>query len=168
MELVLKPDSSDRPANDDWQIWPEQTQDTLPEDGYWLWPFSLWQTRREELIARAHPALWLNVDDDPAELAEQDFDRIVLIGIHFQQFADGRGLSLAVELRNKRQYRGELRALGYVLPDMLDYMRRCGFDSMLLRKPEDFAIAQQNLAVMDDYYQGSVIQPQPLFRRVVR
>ena len=55
-------------------------------------------------------------------------DRLQLIEISFPRFRDGRGFSSARILR-EAGYKGELRAEGDVLIDLLFFMRRCGFDS---------------------------------------
>ena len=90
------------------------------------------------------------------------------IAIEFPAFNDGRGLSLAVLLRTRYGYTGELRATGAVHEDIMHYMSRCGFDAFEL---PDERNAQTALALMEPYsglYQGSVSQPEPAFRRVNR
>lgn len=172
MGPVLRLAAPEQVVADSWQIFRDstaiETGDALPIDGDWLWPIALWRTQSETLKRLPNTGLYLEVDDEPDQLDHNAFDDMALIGINFDVFSDGRGLSSAVLLRNKLGYQGELRALGDVLPDMLDYLRRCGFDSCLLRKSEELQAAQRNLAVLDSYYQGSVIEPRPLFRRVSR
>lgn len=100
-----------------------------------------------------------------------------LIAINFPAFSDGRGLSLAVLLRTRFNYTGELRAVGDVHPDVIHYMKRCGFDTFQM--PEGRALppaandpagarADNTLAPHSDYYQASVLHPQPAYRRVRR
>lgn len=111
--------------------------------------------------------IWLEGDaelDDVVAL----LDRVALIAIHFPAFNDGRGLSLAVLLRTRFAYHGELRAIGDVHTDILHYLRRCGFDSYLLPDGRDPATALSALDSLTDFYQGSVAQPLPAFRRVER
>jgi len=111
--------------------------------------------------------IWLAGDaelDDVIDL----IDRLALIAIHFPAFNDGRGLSLAVLLRTRFGYTGELRAIGDVHTDILHYLRRCGFDSYLLPDGRDPATALTALDSLTDFYQGSVVQPLPAFRRVAR
>ena len=52
-----------------------------------------------------------------------------LVALAFDKFADGRSFSYARILRDRRQFRGELRAIGDVLIDEIPLMLRCGFDS---------------------------------------
>jgi len=120
------------------------------------------------LFADGHEiGIWLEGD------AELDgvvplLDRVSMIAIHFPAFNDGRGLSLAVLLRTRFGYTAELRAIGDVHTDILHYLRRCGFDSYLLPDGRDPAIALTALDSLTDFYQGSVVQPLPAFRRIAR
>ncbi|MEJ2087843.1 MAG: DUF934 domain-containing protein [Gammaproteobacteria bacterium] len=111
--------------------------------------------------------LLLHVDDEP----EPHFAQAPLIAIDFPAFNDGRGLSLAVLLRTRFGFSGELRAVGDVHPDIIHYMKRCGFDTFQM--PEDrrlppAAAGRSTLAPYSDYYQASVHNPQPAYRRVRR
>ena len=78
---------------------------------------------------------------DPAELAGRLPD-IALIRVDFPSSADGRGFSIARQLR-LMGYRGRLRARGHVLADQYAMARRCGFDeveiddALAARQPED-------------------------------
>jgi uncharacterized protein (DUF934 family) len=94
--------------------------------------------------------------------------RVSLIAIEFPAFNDGRGLSLAVLLRTRCQFRGELRAIGDVHTDLMHYLHRCGFDSCLLPDGRNPQTALRALLSLSDFYQGSVRQPLPAFRRVER
>jgi len=111
--------------------------------------------------------VWLPGDAEPDEIVGL-LNRIKLIAIRFPAFNDGRGLSLAVLLRNRYGFTGELRAIGEVHEDLLHYMRRCGFNSFQLPDGRDPAVALAALRSLSDFYQGSVIDPRPAFRRVAR
>ena len=111
--------------------------------------------------------VWLAGDAEPEDL-RPILDRIALIAIRFTSLNDGRGLSIAVLLRTRLEYRGELRAIGAVHEDVLHYMRRCGFDSYQLPDGRDAAVAIAALGPYSEYYQGSVVEPQPAFRRITR
>lgn len=73
-------------------------------------------------------ALDLPADARPHEIAA-DFDRLALIRIRFESFADGRGLTLARQLR-RLGYRGRLRAAGHVIADQYPMARASGFDEI--------------------------------------
>lgn len=137
-------------------------------DGDLIVPMSLWLSQRDALSERdGEVAVWIDADDEPEQLA-QDVSRFKLIAVNFPTFADGTGLSTAVLLRTRFGYKGELRAIGDVRRDWLSYMRRCGFDSYLLPTQDAASRAVGSLVVMSDYYQGSVVEPSPLFRRKLR
>lgn len=78
---------------------------------------------------------------DPAELSGRLPD-ITLIRVDFPSAADGRGFSIARQLR-LMGYRGRLRARGHVLADQYTMARRCGFDEIEIaddlaaRQPQD-------------------------------
>lgn len=110
--------------------------------------------------------LLLSVDAEPSE----DFARAPVIAVDFPVFNDGRGLSLAVLLRTRYEFTGELRAVGDVHPDMLHYLRRCGFDTFLMPEGRKAPLAADShtVAPYSDYYQASVIEPNPVYRRIRR
>ena len=55
--------------------------------------------------------------------------RFALIALVFPKFSDGRSYSAARLLRERLGFKGELRAVGDVLHDQIQLMRRCGIDS---------------------------------------
>ena len=66
--------------------------------------------------------------------------RLALISIAFPAFGDGRGFSIAHQLRRKG-YRGRLRATGPLIADQFAFALQCGFDevdvpeALLARQP---------------------------------
>lgn len=83
----------------------------------------------------------LTSDIDLAEWLDR-LDGIDLIRIDFTSFADGRGFTLAQQLR-LAGYTGRLRARGHVIADQYAMARRAGFDeveidaALAARQPED-------------------------------
>ena len=122
-------------------------------------PLNIWREESDD-------GLWLRVD---AELDER-FCNAPLIAIDFPAFTDGRGLSLAVLLRTRFAYKGELRAVGDVHPELLYYLSRCGFDSFLLPDSRSGQMGAQMIdstfAPYSDYYQASVLEPDPHSKRI--
>ena len=106
----------------------------------------------------------LAVDQD----IEERFLSAQRIAIDFPAFNDGRGLSLAVLLRSRHGYAGDIVATGDVHEDMLHYLRRCGFTSFLIPDERNLETARSTLAPYSDYYQASVVEPEPAFRRIGR
>ena len=71
----------------------------------------------------------------PALRVEQlatDLARLDLIALQFTGPSEGRGYSQARQLRERWQFSGELRAMGFVRRDQLFFMARCGFNSFEL------------------------------------
>ena len=58
------------------------------------------------------------------------------IAIRFPAFGDGRGISLAVLLRERHGFKGEIRAVGYLIPDLAQFLLRSGFDTAEIADPE--------------------------------
>lgn len=109
----------------------------------------------------------LAVQLEPGQAPSPLFDclaDIPLVAIHFPLFTDGRGFSYGRELR-EHGFTGELRACGHILPDQMTYLRRCGFDAFQLADESRLETALASLADFDEYYQASIDQPLPLFRR---
>lgn len=77
------------------------------------------------------PALAVDVPSDVADLSELrgHLQGLRLIRVEFPSSADGRGFSIASELR-RMGYEGRLRAHGHVLADQYAMARRVGFDEV--------------------------------------
>ncbi len=100
-------------------------------------------------------ALDLPSDTDPARLPS--LTKAPLIRIDFPKSADGRGFTLAAQLR-RLGYGGRLRARGHVLADQYAMARRSGFDEVEIdaaladRQPEDQWLRRANWR--DHHYQA--------------
>ncbi len=106
---------------------------------------------------------WPN--DADVEALEADLPRVALIALQFPKWTDGRAYSQARLLRARLRYRGELRATGEVLVDMLPLLQRTGFDAVQLRADQSLDSAQRALRFFAGHYQGDVHETRPLFRR---
>ena len=111
-------------------------------------PLPVWQAQRDTLLTRLPDiGVWLASDERPEELAA-DVAQLPVIGVDFPKFTDGRGYSIAFNLRARLGFRGELRAIGDVLRDQLYFLQRCGFDSFALRADQP---PEEALAAFHDY-----------------
>ena len=88
-----------------------------------------WSDQREVLIQSNRPLGLLVKPDDAIDDIASDLDRFVVVALEFPAFTDGRAYSQARLVRERHGYRGELRAVGNVLRDQLQFMQRCGFDA---------------------------------------
>lgn len=145
-----------------------ESPDTATIDaGRWIVPLSVWRAQ-PGLQQREDLAVWLDGQDDPADLAPF-LAQLPLVAVRFPKFADGRGYSIATLLRSRYGHAGELRAIGEVLRDQFDYLTRCGFDAL---QPAEgrYTDAQlqatvESLSVFSEPYQASAAIAAPLFRR---
>ena len=135
----------------------------LPEATPVIVPLALWTAARAVLIARGDAGVWLAPADDPATIAS-DVKLIPVIAIDFPKFTDGRGYSIARLLRDRYDYRGELRAIGDVQHDQLYYLREVGFDAFALRDDKDAEDALRGFRDFRDGYQSTAVRT-PWFRR---
>ena len=80
--------------------------------------------------------LGLRLDPGVAvEAIAPHLDRIALVAIAFPKFTDGRGYSMGWLLRRRLGFKGEMRAVGDVLFDEMQFMVRCGFDAFEITDP---------------------------------
>ncbi|MGP4843157.1 DUF934 domain-containing protein [Marinobacter sp. 1Y8] len=133
-------------------------------DGPALLPVAVWDENQDAFAGRNDIGVWFDSHDEP-ETISSDLTHLPLIAVNFPKFTDGRGYSIARLLRERHGYTGELRAVGDVLLDQLFYMKRCGFDSYVLRADKDINKADSCLNVFSNAYQAAVDVKEPLFRR---
>jgi len=98
-------------------------------------------------------ALYLTVDASP-ETNDFPLDQLDAIFIEFAGFNDGRGYSFAALLR-RQGFQGELRAVGDIFKDVLNYMKRSGFDSFVVKEGKDVEEAAAGLQDFTHPYQAS-------------
>ncbi len=91
-----------------------------------------------------------------------DLDELSLIALAFPKFGDGRSFSKAAMLRGQHGFRGEIRAMGDVLWDQLQLMRRCGFDAFAIdNEPTLRALEAGKKPFMDEFYQPGLSGEKP-------
>ena len=71
----------------------------------------------------------LSGDADWRDVANDVRDAIQ-VDVRFGKFSDGRGFTLATQLRTRLGYNGRLRAVGDLIPDQAQFLRRVGFDAI--------------------------------------
>ena len=137
-----------RIVDDDWSYATAAGDATAPL----ILSFAQWQNEREFLSARGGR---LGVILQPAhrvELLASDISGFTLIGAEFSGPGEGRGYSQARLLREQYNFRGELRATGYVRRDQIFLMARCGFNSFEL-PDADLEAARAALSTFSRAYQ---------------
>jgi uncharacterized protein (DUF934 family) len=116
---------------------------------------------READAATLPDRIGLSIGNDiDAEIIASWFDRVDVIAIAFPSFADGRGFSVARQLR-QIGYRGTIRATGRLIADQYAHARRVGFDEVAIsediaaRQPEDQWITRAGWR--DHFYQKRLL-----------
>ncbi|MDN5541991.1 MAG: DUF934 domain-containing protein [Acinetobacter sp.] len=107
-------------------------------------------------------ALLVTVDASP-ETHEFPLDQLDAIFIDFAGFNDGRGYSFAALLR-RQGFEGELRATGDVFKDVLNYMKRSGFDTFVIKEGKDILEAAAGLNDFRNPYQASTAVAQASYQ----
>jgi uncharacterized protein (DUF934 family) len=158
-------------VNDDWTILrlaegetPETV--TVPA-GKFIVPLTVWEAQRTALQKRADIGVWIASHERP-EVLKEDVAKLPVIAVDFPKFSDGRGYSIAYNLRARLGFTGELRAIGDVLRDQMFYMQRVGFNAFATREDRSIHDAVKSLSDFSEAYQTAWDQKSPLFRRVER
>ena len=156
---------------DDWNVLRLQENETAENvtvaAGKVIVPLKVWQAQRETLQQRNDIGVWFASDERP-EALQGDIEKFTVIAVDFPKFSDGRGYSIAYNLRARLGYTGELRAIGDVLRDQLFYLQRVGFDAFAPRPDRSIEDALKGFSDFSEVYQISIDQKLPLFRRAQR
>jgi uncharacterized protein (DUF934 family) len=136
----------------------------LPEAGKPIVTLVRYRAGIDALHAR-YPALGVRVPSDTLAAGIPAIERLALIAIEFPRFTDGRGYSVARQLRQRHGFAGELRAVGWVLRDQLFYMERCGFDAYELKPGKPLDSALEAFGEFSVTYQAAADDPRPMYRR---
>ncbi|WOH81063.1 DUF934 domain-containing protein [Bradyrhizobium sp. BEA-2-5] len=125
----------------------------LPGDGAVLVSAERFLADPEALLRRPGKVgvIWPN-NRDIAELVPH-LGRIAAVALVFPTFRDGRAYSQARLLRERYNYRGELRATGQVLRDQFVFMLRAGFDAFEVKKQADAEAFMQTARRYSVFYQ---------------
>jgi phosphoadenosine phosphosulfate reductase len=113
-------------VSDDWRNLAQG--DDLPPGGKVILTLAQWQARGLDVRSDILLGVLIEPGQDIVTIAP-DLARFALVAVAFPKFTDGRGYSLARQLRGHFGFAGELRATGEVLFDQLQLLARCGFDS---------------------------------------
>ena len=142
-----------RVVSDDWTLVGE-----APARPGLIVPLDAW------LKAPDGAGVWVDGDAEVEEVGPQVLEAPV-VAVRFPTFADGRGLTFGKLLRSRYDYLGELRAFGEIVPDLTEYMHRCGFDAFVLANRRQAEAATACMQRLTGHYQGSHLQPLPPYRR---
>jgi uncharacterized protein (DUF934 family) len=153
--------------NDIWTLIAKPEADAIVDltASHIILPLQVWMENKSHLQTRTDVGVWLD-SDETADLIGEDAQSLPLIAVNFPLFMDGRAFSTARLLRERYGFKGELRAIGNLIRDQLCYLRRCGVNAFAFANPDiNLEEAVKSLNDFSEYYQASVDQPLPLFRR---
>ena len=149
-------------VEDDWTLAVDTTAPPSAADR-WIVPLARWLAARDTLGAGALGVLLPNTED--VETLYPQIAASPVIALQFPTFADGRALTQAVLLRNRLGYRGELRAVGDVVRDLVFWLGRCGFDVLVPRPDQDLQACRQALDEIRLAYQPAADGHTPIWVR---
>ena len=118
-------------------------------------PLAFWQEHKEALLAHDHEVAVQLGAADFAEDILADLNDIKTIVLPFESAVDGRSYTHAYLLRTRYEFVGEIRAVGDVHMDQLNFLARCGIDAFELPENEDLEAACTAFEIFSDVYQPS-------------
>ena len=135
---------------------------SINPDAYLLLDLNQWHAVRSHWPAGVPVGIKLDNDREVHDIAD-DLHRFSLVALSFPKWADGRAYSQARLLRSRYRFKGEVRATGEVLVDMMPLLARTGFDAVQLRADQSIDVAERALGYFRGHYQGDVHDNRPLF-----
>ena len=152
-------------VEDTWTLIQDGSSEISETGGNVIVTLARWAAERDALLA-SHPAVGVLVPNtaDIEAVYPQIQDR-PLIALQFPAFADGRALSQAVVLRKRLGFRGELRAVGDVIRDLVFWLGRCGFDTIVPRQDQRLEDCRAALTELTVAYQAAADAHTPVWIR---
>jgi len=152
-------------VDDHWQHLAEEVGITNLPDGNIIVTLRTWKMARESLIARPSSlGIKLSSEELLPEILD-DLNFFELIALDFTPYKDGRHFSTARLLRERHNFKGEIRATGDVLRDQLLYMQRVGFNAFELGPHQDLEAALTAFNDFSTAYQPTANQDSPIYQR---
>jgi len=145
-------------------------EDPLPAmegeaEGKFIFSYLRWEKEKGVLRGRNCCLGIRLLADQPPKLIEDHLDLFDVIALEFPAFKDGRAFSYARILRDRYNYKGEIRAVGEVLRDQWYFMARCGFDAFEVADDVDEKLWAQAMNDFSLPYQPSSDGRPTVFQR---
>ena len=144
--------------------WIEVADDAPLPAAHALISFARWQSLVPGETLPSPLGVVLEPEQDVRPLAPS-LAGLDLVALRFPKFTDGRPSSRARLLRERYGFQGEIRAIGDILVDQLQMLRRCGFDSFLLADSQSPELAQAELERFTVHFQPGADGHHPLRAR---
>jgi len=127
-------------------------------------PLAYFVEHKANLLARSgEVGVTVNGGDDLQALIASLAD-VSLVAVEFPVFRDGRGFSIARKVV-RAGFKGEVRAVGDVGRDRLEYMESCGFNAFEVNGESFSDDTLKAFTEISVNYQGTAADPRPIFRR---
>ena len=158
-------------VQDDWLALDDAAP--IPASGKIILSWPRWQAEKATLLSRGDLGVAIPSSLDVSELKD-DLSRLSLIAVSFVfiqpkpeggRTYDGRAYTQARLLRERLDFKGEIRATGDVFRDSMHYMQRCGINAFAMNPGQDLANALKAFDDFSDAYQGAADNPLQIFRR---
>ena len=91
--------------------------------------FTRFQSDGEGLLSEGRQVGVRLESHEEVEALAYDLPQIAVVALAFPKFGDGRAYTSARLLRERFDFKGEVRAVGDVLREQAGFMVRCGFDA---------------------------------------
>ena len=151
--------------DDDWSLIRDIEDSSPIPEGDVILPLAFWQANRDQLLkTKKKHAIWIDGSIETESLLD-DIEFFSVIALDFPIFKDGRSYSHARLLRERYNYKGELRAVGDILQDQLFFMERCGINSFQIREDKNIEEALNGFKIFSDRYQAAADDAAPISKR---
>ena len=128
-------------------------------------PLNLWLDNKDALTSRdGLTAVQIAADETTEDLAD-DLNNIDIVVLPFVSYVDGRSYSHAYKLRTRFNFKGQIRAIGDVHFDQLDFLTRSGCDAFELPEGDNLEAALRAFNEFSDVYQPSADDGKLIFSR---
>jgi uncharacterized protein (DUF934 family) len=141
------------------------TEEEVPETGSVSVDLARWLIEKSQLIARQAPVAIRLVASDDVSLLQDDLDDIPMVVLDMVSYVDGRSYTHAYWLRERYAYRGDIRIIGEVYRDQLNFLERVGVTQFELAADQDLQDALQGFGEFSVLYQPSADEGRNVFSR---
>jgi len=144
--------------------WKTLSTDDALTDGDIIVPFSRWMNEKDAFGSHSGKlGVSISSDTNIDEVVENlsNFD---LVSMTFPKYTDGTCFSYGFLLRERHNFKGELRATGDVFRDQFAYLERCGFDAIQLDDETALEIGKKSFDDISMVYQASADKAEPFYR----
>ncbi len=143
-------------SEDTWQF--VDGEAPVPEGDDVIVSLQLFKDQTHALLTRNSGRLGVHLEaDDQIDEITDHIEHLSLVSLAFPWFADGRAFSKARLLRDRHEFKGEVRGTGDIRIDQVSHMHRCGCDTLLIsHQPTIDAVLEGNSPALNLYYQPAL------------